>query len=67
MRRCLLLLLMSILRFLGLFEHVPEVAGQEFTGGFDIGNDMALDPSFLQMYDDATFGSMLDDFIAEQS
>lgn len=58
---------MLTLRFLGLFEQMPEFSGQDYQGGFDIGNDMALDPSFLQMYDDATFGGMLDDFIAEQS
>lgn len=62
-----ILLLMLTLRFLGLFEQMPEFSGQEYLGGFDIGNDIALDPSFLQMYDDATLGGMLDDFIAEQS
>lgn len=65
--RCPMLLLTLILRFLGLFEQMSEIAGQEFLGMFDIGNDRALDPSFLQMYDDATFGGMLDDLIAEQS
>lgn len=65
--RCSMLLLMSLLCFLGFFEQMPEVASQEFLGGFDIGDDLALDPSFLQMYNDTTFGDILDDFIAEQS
>jgi hypothetical protein len=63
---CSIFSLMSPLRFLGLFEQMPEFAGQEYLEGVDLGNEMALDPSFLQVYDDATFGVMLDDFIAEQ-
>lgn len=66
LRQCSMLLLKLILRFLGLFEQMPEASGQEYLGGFDIGNDIAVDPLFLQMYDDATFEGMLDDFVAEQ-
>lgn len=36
----------------------------------DLGNDMALDPSFLQVYGDhydATFGEILDDFVTKES
>jgi hypothetical protein len=40
---------MFTLRFLGLFGQIPEISGQEYLGGFEIGNDMVLDPSFADI------------------
>ncbi|EED16792.1 conserved hypothetical protein [Talaromyces stipitatus ATCC 10500] len=51
----------------GLFEQIPAISGQDYMSGFEFGNDMALDPSFLQIYDDVTFAGMLDEFVTEQS
>lgn len=45
---------------------MTEVSGPEYPDRFDIWNYMALNSSFLQMYDNATSGGMLDDFIATQ-
>ena len=61
-----MLLLNIIIRFLGPFEQMTEVSGPEYPDRFDIWNYMALNSSFLQMYDNATSEGMLDDFIAAQ-
>lgn len=47
---------------------MPGLAAQDYLGGFDYGQSMALDPSFFALgNDDAAFGGMLDDLMAEQS
>ncbi|KAF2101410.1 hypothetical protein NA57DRAFT_34315 [Rhizodiscina lignyota] len=52
----------------GFFDQMPGAAAQSYFGGFDYGQSMALDPSFFTVdHDEAAFGSMLDDFVTEQS
>jgi hypothetical protein len=48
---------------------MPGVAAQSYFGSFDdYRQNMALDPSFFAVDNDvAAFGSMLDDFVTEQS
>ncbi|KAF7554331.1 hypothetical protein G7Z17_g2944 [Cylindrodendrum hubeiense] len=52
----------------GFFDPMIGVDAQNYIGSFDYGQNMALDPSFLAVDDDVgAFGTILDDFVTEQS
>ena len=57
----------NIGRSIGLFELMPGITAQDYLGNFDYGQNMVLDPSLFVVDGDlAAFGSILDDFVAEQ-
>ncbi|KAJ9134322.1 Transcription factor [Pleurostoma richardsiae] len=52
----------------GLFDQMPGVVPQDYFGNFDYEQNLVLDPSLFAIDEDVVaFGSILDDFVSEQS